>query len=186
MKHDGVSIAFQMILEEIEAVEAQLNHEGALAFKQSKYENANRLSATGERLGEFRTKLEQLREEWDSGIDVQTRARVKMEPSYRIPRHKKGKKTILRVTLDDGRVIQRSTAAQTMTDTIGAMGAEKVMRLGYRVSGVPLVGTEQHPKYGQTPLGRYLVCTHSNTDNKKEMLERVAKKLNRKITVEKI
>ena len=63
MKRDGVSVAFEMILEEIQAVEAQLNLEGASAFKESRYKDADRLSATGKQLSEFRGKLEALRKE---------------------------------------------------------------------------------------------------------------------------
>ena len=54
MKRDGVSVAFEMIMEEIEAVEAQLNEEGATAFKNSQYANADRLSAAGKELKQFR------------------------------------------------------------------------------------------------------------------------------------
>jgi len=43
MKRDGVSVAFEMILEEIQSVEAQLNQEGASAFQQSRYKDADRL-----------------------------------------------------------------------------------------------------------------------------------------------
>jgi hypothetical protein len=71
-----------------------------------------------------------------------------------------------------------------MADAIESMGVEKVKALGIKVSGVPLVGTERHPRYGQTPLGQYLVCTHSSTKSKKEELERVARELNQTLRVE--
>jgi hypothetical protein len=184
MKRDGVNVAFEMILEEIEAVEAQLNQEGASAFQQSRYKDADRLSATGKKLREFRGKLETLRRECNAGIDSRTRERVKVEPAYHLASHTKGPKTNLRITLENGRVIQRPTAAKAMADAIEAMGVEKVKAIGLKVSGVPLVGTESHPKYGQLPVGRYLVCTHSNTRTKKEDLERVAKELSQKIRAE--
>lgn len=184
MKRDGVSVAFEMIVEEIESVEAQLNREGASAFHQSRYKDADRLSATGKKLGEFRGKLEALGKEWNAGIDIQTREPVKVEPGYHIAPHVKGPRTNLRITLENGRVIQRPTAAKAMTDAIEAMGVEKVKALGVNINGVPLVGTERDPKYGQTPLGRYLVCTHSSTKSKKENLENVAKRLNQEIKVE--
>jgi hypothetical protein len=184
MKRDGVSVAFEMILEEIQSVEAQLNQEGASAFQQSRYKDADRLSATGKELGAFRGKLEALRKEWNVGIDVHIRERVKVEPGYHIPHHTKGPKTNLRITLENGRVIQRPTAAKAMADAIEAMGVEKVRALGITVSGVPLVGTEPHPKYVQTSVGKYLVCTHSNTKSKKEHLESAAKQLNYNLKVE--
>ena len=40
MKSDGVSAAFSLILEEIEAVESQLNQEGSAAFSKSQYDDA--------------------------------------------------------------------------------------------------------------------------------------------------
>jgi hypothetical protein len=184
MKRDGVNVAFEMILEEIQAVEAQLNQEGASAFRESRHQDAERLGSTGRKLCEFRRKLEALQKEWNAGVDVQTRERVKVEPGYRIAPHAKGPKTNLRITLKNGRVIQRPTAAQAMADAIESMGVEKVKALGIKVSGVPLVGTERHPRYGQTQLGQYLVCTHSSTKSKKEELERVARELNQTLRVE--
>ena len=184
MKRDGVSVAFEMIMEEIEAVEAQLNEEGATAFKNSQYADADRLSAAGKELKQFREKLETLRQEWSSGIDLKTRERVKVKPGYQIPPHKKGPRTNLRITLPNGRVIQRPTAAQAMADAIEAIGLDRVKSLGLTVSGVPLVGTDKHPKYGQTPVGKFLICTHSNTKSKKDILQNVVKSLGADIRVE--
>jgi len=184
MIRDGVGVAFEMILEEIQAVEAQLNQEGASAFQQSRYKDADRLSAIGKKLGEFRGKLEALRKEWNAGIDVQTRKRVKLEPSYHIAAHTKGPKTNLRITLGNGRVIQRPTAAKAMADAIEALGVENVKALNLKVNGVPLVGTQRHPRYGQTPLGRYLICTHSSTKHKKQDLETIAQRLGQKVQVD--
>jgi len=84
MKSDGVSIAFAIIMDEISAVEEQLNQEDINAFKNSKYADAQKLSGSGKALGAFREKLEVLRNEWNSGIDVSTRKRVKVEPGYSI------------------------------------------------------------------------------------------------------
>jgi len=148
------------------------------------HSDAERLSAAGKNLGAFRAKLETLRKEWDAGIDVKVRERVRVESAYRIQPHTKRPRTNLRITLSNGRVIQRPTAAQAMADVIDALGISDVAELGLTVSGVPLVGTKKHPKYGQTPAGRYLICTHSNTKSKKELLERVAEKLGASIKVE--
>lgn len=40
------------------------------------------------------------------------------------------------------------TAAQTMTETIEYFGLENVRALRLNVSGVDLVSTSKHPKYG--------------------------------------
>jgi hypothetical protein len=65
MKSDGVSTAFSIIMDEISAVEEQLNLEGINAFKNSKYSDAQKLSESGKALGVFREKLEILRNEWN-------------------------------------------------------------------------------------------------------------------------
>ena len=184
MKRDGVSVAFDLIFEEISSQEAQLNQKGALAFQQGRYVDADCWSAAGKKLAEFRQKLGTLKGEWSSGIDVKIRERVKVEPGYHIQPHKKGARTNLRITMPDNRVIQRPTAAQAMTDALDLLGVEDVKALDITVSGVPLVGTEPHPRYQQTPLGQYLVCTHSNTKSKKQMLERVAETLKFPIKVD--
>ncbi len=111
MKSDGVSTAFAIIMDEIGAVEEQLIQEGINAFKNIKYTDAKKLSESGKALGAFREKLEALRDEWNSGIDVSTRKRVKVEPGYSIKPHSRSAKTILRITMPSGRVIQRPTSA---------------------------------------------------------------------------
>ncbi|MBK1886297.1 MULTISPECIES: hypothetical protein [unclassified Marinobacter] len=184
MKSDGVSAAFALILDEIEAVEVQLNREGAIAFGKSQYDDAAAISSSGKKLEEFRSKLEKLHSEWSSGIDVKTRERVKIEPGYSLKPHSKGARTALRVTLANGCVIQSNTAAQTMADTIEYFGVENVRALQFTVNGIELVSTSKHPKYGQTRVGNFFICTHSNTESKKKMLERLAIKLNRPLTVE--
>ncbi len=90
MKRDGVSLALDLVLEEIAAVEAQLNHEGMTAFKNSSYQDAERLGEAGKQLQAFSKKLAVLKEEWTSGIDIKTRERVKVDPSYHMRPHKKG------------------------------------------------------------------------------------------------
>jgi len=179
MKRDGVSLALDLVLEEIAAVEAQLTHEGRTAFEQNRYDDARRLAESGKRLSVFARKLAALQKEWTSGIDPQTRSRVKVG-GYP-PR--KGPRTTLRVTLS-GRVFQRPTAAATMVDVIESLGVDRVRALGHRVSGMPLISTEKHEKYGQMPLGPFLVCTHSNTEAKKRLLERLGAELGRAITVD--
>lgn len=184
MNQDGVSVAFEVILEEIAAVENQLVAEGASSFRERRYNDADRLSESGKRLLLFREKLEQLREEWKSGIDAETRERVKVEPGYTIAPHTKGPKTGLRVTLPSGRVIQRPTAAQTFSDAIEELGIEAVHKLGLSVSGVPLIDTKQDRKYRQTKRGTYFIITHSNTRAKKELLEQIGSNLGKTLTVD--
>ena len=90
MKQDGVNIAFELIVEEIAAVEAQLKHEGELAFRESRYKDAERLSIAGEKLSGFRENLDALQKEWCSSVDVEIRSRVKVESAaFHLKPHKK-------------------------------------------------------------------------------------------------
>lgn len=181
---DGVNLALELVLEEISAVEAQLNHEGMLVFQNSRHKDAKSLARSGEQLQGFSKKLRALKDEWSSGIDIKTRKRVKVESSYQLKGHTKGPKTNLRITLANGRVIQRPTAVAAMVDAIEKFGVDHVKALGLHVCGVPLVGKEKSKKYNQTNLGKWLVCTHSNTITKKELLEKIGEKLGKEIQVE--
>ncbi len=185
---DGVNSALELVLEEISAVEAQLNHEGMLAFQKSRHQDAERLARSGKQLQDFSKKLRALKDEWSSGIDIKTRKRVKVDSSHQFKAHSKGPKTNLRITLAKGRVIQRPTAAAAMVDAIDMLGVEQVIALGLRASDVPLIGTKKSKKKycrnGQKKLGKWLVSTHSNTISKKKQLEQIGEKLGQKIQVE--
>ncbi len=184
---DGVNSALELVLEEISAVEAQLNHEGMLAFQKSRHKDAERLAQSGKQLQDFSKKLKALKDEWSSGIDTKTRKRVKVDSSHQLKGHTKGAKTNLRITLANGRVIQRPTAAAAMIDAIDALGVEQVIALDLRASDVPLIGTKlsekKHCRKGQKKLGKWLVCTHSNTISKKKLLEKIGEELGQKIQV---
>jgi len=181
---DGVNLALELVLEEISAVEAQLNHEGMLAFQSSRHQDAERLAQSGKKLQDFSKKLNALKDEWLSGIDIKTRKRVKVDSSRQLKGHTKGPKTNLRITLSNGRVIQRPTAVAAMVDAIERFGVENVKALDLHVCGVPLVGTEKSEKYSQASLGKFLVCTHTSTIDKKKMLDKIGKKLGQDIQVE--
>jgi hypothetical protein len=184
MKKDGVSIAFDMILEEMSAVEEQLVNEGQSAFKERRYKDAEKLTETGNKLLAFRQKLESLKNEWKDGIDIETRERIKVAPDYTIAPHKKSPKTALKVILPTGKIIQRSVAADTFADVIEALGLENIRNLDLSVNGVPLVSQSLHEKYNQKKRGAYYIVTHSNTETKKSLLLEIGKKLGQKLHVE--
>ncbi len=184
MKHDSVSKSLDQVLEEIASVEAQLNHEGSAAFRKSHYQDAKRIMEAGMQLKIFSEKLAALKGEWSSGIDLKTRERVKVVPASPTYSHTKAPKRNLRITLSSGRVIQRPTAAAAFVDTIEILGVELVRALGFNECKIPLVSTKPYPKYAQKRLGQWLLCTHSSTDRKKLVLERIGKALHQPIHVE--
>ena len=163
---------------------AQLNHEGSEAFKNSRYQDAERLSAQGTQLKKFSDKLFDLQKEWVSSVEIKTRERVKVSPDFHIQRHTKGPKQNLRIILPNGHVVQRPTAAAALVDVIEWLGIDEVHGLHLTISGVPLIGTAKHPKYSQNPSGQWLVCTHSSTMAKKELLEQIGKTLNKNVKVD--
>ncbi|MEK7995660.1 MAG: hypothetical protein AAB403_17815 [Planctomycetota bacterium] len=90
----------------------------------------------------------------------------------------------LRVHLNS-KVIEYSGAAETFARTIEAIGIERVARLGKVLSGIALVGTSKATGYQQQfAIGEFYVCTHSNTQTKKRLLEEIASELRVPLRVE--
>ncbi len=81
MKNDSVTIAFEIILEEISSVVAEVNLQGGEFFKSDDYEKARSLMDTGKKLHEFHHKLHTLKLEWVNGLDEPTRRQVKVDAS---------------------------------------------------------------------------------------------------------
>ena len=98
--------------------------------------------------------------------------------------HTKRPVSKLRVHLN-GRVIEYRYAAETFARTIEAIGIERVARLGKVLSGIALVGTSKATDYQQQfAIGKFYVCTHSNTPAKKRLLEEIAAELGVPLRVE--
>ena len=106
------------------------------------------------------------------------------KPGSTISYPTQGTRTGIRVTLQTGRVIHHSTAAYTFTDVIEKMGFEAVRKLNLTVRGVPLVDTKKDRKYSQTKRDGYFIITHSSTEEKKDFLEQISKRLGKPIKVE--
>ena len=110
--------------------------------------------------------------------------KIKVESGHTISHHTKGTRTGIRVTLQTGRVIHHPSAAYTFTDVIEEMGFEAVRKLNLTVRGVPLVDTKKDRKYSQTKRDGYFIITHSSTEQKKDILEQISKRLGKPVTVE--
>jgi len=188
MNNDGVAVAFELIIEEIESVADQIANQGSEAFRQKDYDTAQRLGESGKNLQAFLARVENLLENWQRGIDVATRQRF----SSSQPRKKKtptspqgkGPKTVLRVKFDDGTVIEKYYAADTFALALKRIGLDRVSSLDLTECGIPLVGDRKTDQYGQRIIdGRY-VCTHSNTQRKKATLEKIAESFKIPLKVE--
>lgn len=93
---------------------------------------------------------------------------------------KRSPSTGLCIWTSDTDFIQEKTASQTMTKAIIAAGVDKVVALNIPHDNDFLISKTKHPKYSssQQPLSHgYLLNTHSSTDTKKRILERIFKDL---------
>lgn len=98
--------------------------------------------------------------------------------------HPKRPGSKLRVHLN-GKVIEYSDAAETFARSIEDIGIERVTRLGKVLSGIALIGTSKATGYQQQfAIGKFYVCTHSNTQTKKRVLEEIAAEVGVQLRVE--
>lgn len=103
------------------------------------------------------------------------------------PKSEIASKTILSITLPDGRVIRHRKAKDTFIDVIKEIGIERIRPLGVTFCKIPIISNTRDAKYGkaQHPIGGgWLVLTHSSTYDKKKMLDKIAKLLNIPLRVE--
>jgi hypothetical protein len=171
-----------------------LADQGAKAFKDRAYDLAQRLVESGKGLEEFRARVDLLLEDWQSGIDVPTRQRFsspRLQELIRLPAqsprasapqrsseaNERAPRTRLRVTFNDGTVIEEHQAADTLAIVLSRLGLPRIESLGITVRKLPLVGDTKSNRYGQRRIdGRY-ITTHSSTEEKRETLAYVAEKL---------
>lgn len=177
INRDGVTTAFEVILEELDTVTKEVNSQGADFIKSGKYVEAQRIIESGKQLLVFREQLFGLKSEWLTGHDVSIRQRVQINNIRNISPRRKATRTGLSVTCPNGRVIHHHFAADTFVEVLQYLGIERVKTLNIRVNGVPLVSTHKDDKYSQKELGTYWIMTHSNTEAKKMLLTSIADRL---------
>jgi hypothetical protein len=184
---DGVSVAFQLILEEIDSVVSEVNSQGAAFLRNSEYAKAEAAIASGKKLGAFRVKLEALKQEWVGGLDEPTRKQVKVEPAEvarTIASAPKSSKTVLVVKFADGAILFEAKAADTFAKALKKLGLQQVANLGLKVNNHRLVSKERSENYSQTEVDGYLVMTHSSTEAKREKLLEIASALKVELSVD--
>lgn len=184
---DGVTVAFGLILDELNRAADEVNETGAVAFRDGDYDEAEGLMEKGRRLLAFRAKLEALKDEWWTTFEEDIRRGVSVEPERvvrTINADSRGPRTGLVVRLADGTTICERTAADTFVRTLEALGIERVRALNLQVNRHPLVALERSESYNQTESGRYLVMTHTSTAAKQKMLQQIAKALRVSIKVD--
>ncbi len=101
----------------------------------------------------------------------------------------KAKASRLRITFPNGMFIQKSTASETFCTFVEQVGAEKVRSMNLTLNRVPLISNVLDRKYkrSQKHIGNGLyLMTLSDTDTKKEIIEKIAAKFGMELKVEKI
>lgn len=64
MEQHEVSIAFDIVLQELDSTIAAINREGAQAFQAGRYDAARELMEKGSQMTAFRSKVSELQREW--------------------------------------------------------------------------------------------------------------------------
>lgn len=208
MLKDNVFTQLYMVARDVEEAIASLTEELTKAFLAGNHEEVDRLNNVARQLRGYCEEVKGLQSKWIHTFDenIRTSARYKTKIDLNndilisqkdvarqdvIPchakndmvLHEKDDKTNLRVRFPSGKTISNQFAAETFAEVIQEMGMERVKNLNMRVNNYPLISTEKHDKYGQYRIGKYFVMTHSSTKYKKDILERIAKRLKINITI---
>jgi uncharacterized protein YukE len=186
MNTTEVTTAFQRLGEEIESLAEGIARQGADAFRDKRYKDAQALAKIGERLRELGRSIEGMTQEWRDLTGGFTERRSDHVTAVCDPpiKGKRGVRKRLRVTFGDGRTVEEHLAADTFVETLRLIGFPKVMTPGFRVRGIPLVSRTPSDSYQQRRVDGYYVTTHSSTAEKKEMLETLARRLALRLRVE--
>lgn len=102
--------------------------------------------------------------------------------------YKRAEHTKLKVTFPNGQVINENKAIDTFIRTIQKFGVDRVKRLEV-ISGAPLISDKAFnvgvkKKYKQIPNTAFYINVNHSTDLKRQYLEKIAKMLDEKITVQ--
>lgn len=184
LNKDGITTAFELISEEIEIFASELNKKGEKAFQENKYQEAKQLADSGKKLENFREKVEGLLDEWQNVYDLVARESMELKGIERPSKKTRNKRKQLRVTLKDGTIFENKLAADTFVEVIRNIGLLKIEKLGIKVRGFPLIGSQESKKYQQKIIDGKYVITHSSTEEKRKILQKVSRMLNINMQVE--
>ena len=174
--------ALNEVLSEIDFVANQIEARGGSAFREKAFDEARKLSEWGEKVQEFRARIESLIGNWPTlmhGIADRGMPILK-DPGSRVM----SSKTRLRVHFTDGTVVEESVASVTFSKALAKLGLDKVASLNRRLGGISLLCKERIPGFQQQEVNGWYISTHSATRDKKECLEYVSKQLGVDLTVE--
>jgi hypothetical protein len=174
----AVADCFDTLLAAIRKSEESLRDRVAEAVRNRDDARAREYMATIQLAVESAGEVEALSNKWKSRLP--TVPAIPAPPTQ--PSHPKGAGSKLRVHLN-GQALEYPTAAETFARTIEKIGIEQVAHLGKTLCG-PLIGTSVVPGRGQFVVGQYRICTHSNTQTKKRLLDEIGTELRIPLKVE--
>ena len=184
-KQDDVAAAFELVIEEMNLTAKEIANQWTVAFKNKDSEKGKLLAEIGTNLQNFSKRVGDLLKEWQTGTVLCSELSERTGTvSEVMPSQGRAAKTGLRVTFPDGNVIESDCAADTFALALKQLGLERVEALKFTECGLPLVSHEKSTEYGQRCVEGKYVCTHSNTNRKKETLERVCHRLGESSKVE--
>ena len=89
--------------------------------------------------------------------------------------------------MKDGTWIAEDRAIDTFIETIEKLDIEKVRSLGLEINAIPLIADQDFPNKAQreigTDTGTYYIVSGTNTVTKKKILNDIADRLKRDMTV---
>lgn len=187
VSENSVSIAFQLMRNELETEVENLNSKGAQLFRESRYDEARSLSERGKNLAEFCSEVERLRANWEDNfaeLFPQIEETEAEEISRKLVSGSKSPKSGLLIRLPNGEVISERYAADTLVKFIDRVGLEDVADLDIKLNSEPLVSKVKSKKYDDRFLQGFFIKTHSNTSKKAEIIRTIAKKLGLDVDVQ--
>jgi len=176
--NDQVSIAFELIEDEINSVLVDYRTQGINALKEGKYSFTEEAISECKELEEFLSKIAFLKVEWDAKFESYAKPLIKAKKQLRS--HKKGKKTRLQVIFESQNLmIDKPTAKDTFIETIKHIGIEHIASLDIEFDGKKklISKTSYHNGSNEVLVCDYYIQTHSDTKEKKRVLDRIAKEL---------
>jgi len=179
---NNIKSSLESVKKEIENYADELIYEGKMAFSQSRFEDANKLSNDGIKLQEFGKKINSLIDDWDRNFNKV----LEFHQPKKITSSPKSTRTGLSVTFPNGNIVCETKASTTFMKILWIIGFERIITLGKTVRTLPLVSRHKnnHPIYVENQYQGYWIITHSSTKEKKETLEKISKELGLGLKVE--
>lgn len=186
-----ISESFHDIAVELEICIENINQHGCELLRASNYADAEGLLQKAKALKAFQDQVRDLNTEWievfsnDPACQDSEEEMSEEEDSQETTPRRRMKHTRLLVKFPDGKVVAEKSAAMTFARTLEIIGFDRVLAEKIVVNFEDLIGHTSSKKYNDTYLDGVYVRTHSSTNSKKNILEKLSDEfgLNLEITV---